>query len=92
MDVTVSEDRIEKLKLILELESQMLFSLRIPAEIIEGQTLNVDAVSGASNSNGVLTELNVVQQADATRCFTKQIKAPPALDKEDKTIRQMLPH
>ena len=52
MDVTVSEDRIEKKsKSDSSGESSGIADVvftRIPAEIVEGQTLNVDAVSGAS--------------------------------------------
>ncbi len=54
MDVTVSEDRIEKLKLILLenlQESQMLFSL-YSSRNHWGTNLNVDAVSGACNQIG----------------------------------------
>ena len=47
MQVTLSEERIEKIDINSSGESpgiaNIVFS-RIPAEIIEGQTLNVDAV------------------------------------------------
>lgn len=58
MQVTLSQDRIEKIDIDSSGETGGIADIvftRIPSEIIEGQTLNVDAVSGASvTSNGVL--------------------------------------
>ncbi|MGZ7278188.1 FMN-binding protein, partial [Streptococcus pyogenes] len=55
---TLSQDRIEKIDIDSSGETGGIADIvftRVPAEIIEGQTLNVDAVSGASvTSNGVL--------------------------------------
>lgn len=93
MDVTVSEDRIEKIEIDSSGESSGIADVvftRIPAEIIEGQTLNVDAVSGASvTSNGVLDGVaRAVKQAGANPdVLRKRSKAPSALDKEDKTYQ-----
>lgn len=51
MEVTLSEERIESIEIDSSGEtsgiSDIVFT-RVPAEIIEGQTLNVDAISGAS--------------------------------------------
>ncbi len=58
MQVTFSKETIEKITIDKGNESEGLSDLvftRIPAQIIEGQTLNVDAVSGASaSSQGVI--------------------------------------
>lgn len=58
MTVTLSEDRIEKIDIDSRGESEGIADIvfaRIPKQIIEGQTLNIDALSGASvTSNGVL--------------------------------------
>lgn len=92
MEVTLSNDRIERIDIDTEGESSGIADIvftRVPAEIIEGQTLNVDAVSGASvTSNGVLDGVaRAVKLAggnpDALR---KRAKAPSALDKEDREL------
>lgn len=58
MQVTFSKETIEKITIDKGNESEGLSDLvftRIPAQIIEAQTLNVDAVSGASaSSQGVI--------------------------------------
>ncbi|MGT2666699.1 FAD-dependent oxidoreductase [Streptococcus rifensis] len=91
MSVTLSQDRIEKIDIDTEGESSgiadIVFS-RVPAEIIEGQTLNVDAISGASvTSNGVLDGVaRAVKQAGGNPdILRKRSKAPSALDGEDKS-------
>ena len=91
MQVTLSEERIEKIDIDSSGESagiaDIVFS-RIPAEIIEGQTLNVDAVSGASvTSNGVLDGVaRAIRLAGGNPdSLRKRPKAPSALDKEYKT-------
>lgn len=91
MEVTLSEERIEKIDIDSSGESfgiaDIVFS-RIPAEIIEGQTLNVDAVSGASvTSNGVLDGVaRAIKLAGGNPdVLRKRPKAPSALDTEDKT-------
>ena len=91
MSVTLSEDRIEAIDIDSSGETggiaDVVFT-RIPNEIIEGQTLNVDAVSGASvTSNGVLDGVaRAVRQAGANPdALRSRPKAPSALDKEDKT-------
>lgn len=88
--VTLSDDRIEKIDIDSSGEtsgiSDIVFT-RIPNEIIEGQTLNVDAVSGASvTSNGVLDGVaRAVRLAGGNPdTLKKRPKAPSALDKEDK--------
>ena len=91
MSVTLSENRIEAIDIDSSGETggiaDVVFT-RIPNEIIEGQTLNVDAVSGASvTSNGVLDGVaRAVRQAGANPdALRSRPKAPSALDKEDKT-------
>ncbi|WP_165209749.1 flavocytochrome c [Streptococcus tangpeifui] len=88
--VTLSDDRIEKIDIDSSGEtsgiSDIVFT-RIPNEIIEGQTLNVDAVSGASvTSNGVLDGVaRAIRLAGGNPdTLKKRSKAPSALDKEDK--------
>ncbi|MGX7112007.1 NADH-dependent flavin oxidoreductase [Gemella cuniculi] len=54
MKVTFSKDRIEKIEVDNSEESEGLSEQvfeRLPKQIIEGQTLNVDAISGASSSS-----------------------------------------
>ncbi|GKS82079.1 flavocytochrome c [Ligilactobacillus pabuli] len=59
MKVTFSENRIENIEIDTEGETTGIADTvweRMPQQIIDGQTLNVDAVSGASDtSRGVLT-------------------------------------
>ncbi|MEE1325250.1 MAG: NAD(P)H-dependent oxidoreductase, partial [Streptococcus sp.] len=70
MSVTLSEERIEAIDIDSSGETggiaDVVFT-RIPNEIIEGQTLNVDAISGASvTSKGVLNGVaRAVRQAGA---------------------------
>ncbi|MGT2785211.1 flavocytochrome c [Streptococcus merionis] len=91
MSVTLSQDRIEKIDIDTEGESSGIADIvftRVPAEIIEGQTLNVDAISGASvTSNGVLDGVaRAIKQAGGNPdVLRKRPKAPSALDGEDKT-------
>jgi fumarate reductase flavoprotein subunit len=58
MTVTMSENRIEKIEIDTQGETQGIADTvfqRIPDQIISGQTLNVDVVSGASiTSHGVI--------------------------------------
>ncbi len=60
----------------------------IPAEIIEGQTLNVDAVSELRDFKWCFRGVGACSQTSRehkSRCFTEGSKAPSVLDKEDKT-------
>ncbi|CAM4077860.1 NADPH-dependent FMN reductase [Streptococcus penaeicida] len=91
MSVTFSKDRIEKIDIDSSGETggiaDVVFT-RIPNEILEGQTLNVDTVSGASvTSNGVLDGVaRAVKKAGANPDILRsRPKAPSALDQEDKT-------
>lgn len=90
MAVTFSQDRIEKIDIDSSGETggiaDVVFT-RIPNEIIEGQTLNVDSVSGASvTSNGVLDGVSkAIKKAGANpAALRSRAKAPSALDHEDK--------
>lgn len=91
MEVTLSEEKIEKIDIDSSGESSGIADIvftRVPAEIIEGQTLNVDAISGASvTSNGVLDGVaRAIKLAGGNPdVLRKRAKAPSALDKEDKT-------
>lgn len=90
MTVTLSEEKIESIDIDSSGEtsgiSDIVFT-RIPNEILEGQTLNVDAVSGASvTRQGVLDGVaRAVKLAGGNPdVLRKRPKAPSALDKEDK--------
>ncbi|MFC3927689.1 flavocytochrome c [Streptococcus caprae] len=91
MSVTLSEERIEAINIDSSGETGGIADIvftRVPSEIIEGQTLNVDAISGASvTSNGVLDGVaRAVRQAGGNPdVLRSRPKAPSALDKEDKT-------
>lgn len=91
MAVTLSNERIEKIDIDSSGESSGIADIvftRVPNEIIEGQTLNVDAISGASvTSNGVLDGVaRAIKLAGGNPdVLRKRSKAPSALDKEDKT-------
>ena len=68
MKVTLSEERIEEIEIDSRKETEGIATVvfeRIPQQIIEGQTLNVDMISGASlTCNGVLDGVaKVVKQA-----------------------------
>ncbi|WP_442899687.1 FAD-dependent oxidoreductase [Gemella sp. oral taxon 928] len=59
MKVTFSKEKIEKIEVDNSEESEGLSEQvfkRLPKQIIEGQTLNVDAISGASSSSKGLIE------------------------------------
>lgn len=91
MVVTVSEERIEAIDIDTSGESEGIADVvfvRIPQEIIEGQTLNVDAISGASvTSNGVVDGVaKAVKMAGANPdILRKRPKAASALRTEDET-------
>ena len=90
MSVTLSEEKIEDINIDSSGESSGIADIvftRIPNEILEGQTLNVDAVSGASvTSNGVLDGVaRAIKLAGANPdVLRKRPKAPSALDTEDR--------
>lgn len=91
MEVTLSQNRIEKIDIDSSGETGGIADIvftRIPTEIIEGQTLNVDAVSGASvTSNGVLDGVaRAIKLAGGNPdTLRSRPKAPSALDKKDRT-------
>ncbi len=90
MSVTLTEDRIEAIDIDSSGETGGIADIvftRVPGEIIEGQTLNVDAISGASvTSNGVLDGVaRAIRQAGGNPDILRsRPKAPSALDTEDK--------
>ncbi|MDH6363892.1 urocanate reductase [Enterococcus sp. PF1-24] len=89
MVVTLSEKRIEDISIDTSGESEGIADVvftRIPQQIIEGQTLNVDALSGASvTSNGVIDGVaKAVKMAGANPdALRKRPKAPSSADTED---------
>lgn len=91
MVVTLSEERIEAINIDTSGESEGIADVvfaRVPQEIIEGQTLNVDAISGASvTSNGVVDGVaKAVKMAGANPdVLRKRPKAASALKTEDET-------
>ncbi len=90
MSVTLSAERIERIDIDSSGETGGIADIvftRIPGEIIEGQTLNVDAISGASvTSKGVLDGVAcAVKLAGANPdALRSRPKALSALDHEDK--------
>jgi len=89
MKVTFTEERIESIEIDREGETEGLADVvfvRIPDRIIEGQTLNVDALSGASEtSNAVLDGVaKAIKLAGVNPDILKRRPKPPsALNKED---------
>ncbi len=89
MKVTFSEKRIETIEIDREGETEGLADVvfvRIPDRIIEGQTLNVDALSGASEtSNAVLDGVaKAIKLAGVNPDILKRRPKPPStLNKED---------
>ena len=89
MVVTLSMDRIESIDIDTEGESEGIADVvfkRIPSQILEGQTLNVDILSGASvTSNGVIDGVaKAIKMAGANPdVLRKRPKAPSAVDTSD---------
>ena len=89
MAVTLSTDRIESIDIDTEGESEGIADVvfkRIPSQILEGQTLNVDILSGASvTSNGVIDGVaKAIKMAGANPdVLRKRPKAPSAVDTSD---------
>lgn len=89
MKVTFSEKRIENIEIDTVGETEGLADVvfvRIPDRIIEGQTLNVDALSGASEtSNAVLDGVaKAVKLAGVNPDILKRRPKPPSsLNRED---------
>ncbi len=89
MKVTFSEDRIESIEIDKDGETEGLADVvfvRIPDRIIEGQTLNVDALSGASEtSNAVLGGVaKAIKLAGVNPDILKRRPKPPScLNRED---------
>ncbi|WP_225048669.1 flavocytochrome c [Lacticaseibacillus kribbianus] len=92
MTVTLSKDRIEDIQIDSSGETAGIASVvfaRIPKQIIEGQTLNVDILSGASvTSRGVIDGVaKAVRLAGADpEVLRNRPKAPSALDHEDREL------
>lgn len=85
MVVTLTTDRIESIDIDTSGESEGIADVvftRIPTQILEGQTLNVDVLSGASvTSNGVIDGVaKAVKMAGANPdVLRKRPKAPSAI-------------
>ncbi|MDW8682021.1 flavocytochrome c [Streptococcus suis] len=93
MEVTLSDERIEKIDIDSSGESSGIADIvftRIPAEIVEGQTLNVDVISGASvTSKGVIDGVSrAIKLAGGNPdVLKKRPKAPSALAKDDRNYK-----
>ena len=89
MTVTLSQERIESIDIDTSGESEGIADVvftRIPQQIVEGQTLNVDVLSGASvTSNGVIDGVaKAIKMAGANPdTLKKRPKAPSALATHD---------
>ncbi|MBP1040860.1 FAD-dependent oxidoreductase [Vagococcus sp. BWB3-3] len=89
MVVTLKNNRIEDISIDTSGESEGIADVvftRIPKQIIEGQTLNVDILSGASvTSNGVIDGVaKAIKLAGSNPdILRKRPKAPSALNTED---------
>ncbi|WP_314062087.1 FAD-dependent oxidoreductase [uncultured Vagococcus sp.] len=89
MVVTLANNRIEDIEIDTSGESEGIADVvftRIPKQIIEGQTLNVDILSGASvTSNGVIDGVaKAIKLAGSNPdILRKRPKAPSALETED---------
>ncbi|MDT2672746.1 FAD-dependent oxidoreductase [Enterococcus dongliensis] len=79
MNVTFSEDRIEKIEADQSNESEGLSDqvfIRLPQQIIEGQTLNVDVISGASTSSQGLID-GVAEAVELAGASSEVLRARP---------------
>ncbi|MGX7197371.1 FAD-dependent oxidoreductase [Enterococcus olivae] len=79
MAVTFSEERIEDIAVDQSNESEGLSDqvfLRLPQQIIEGQTLNVDVISGASASSQGLID-GVAEAAEMAGASSEVLRARP---------------
>ncbi|MGX7205154.1 NADH-dependent flavin oxidoreductase [Enterococcus pingfangensis] len=79
MNVTFSEERIEKIEADQSNESEGLSDqvfIRLPQQIIEGQTLNVDVISGASASSQGLID-GVAEAVEMAGASVEVLKARP---------------
>ncbi|WP_125606665.1 flavocytochrome c [Lapidilactobacillus bayanensis] len=93
MSVTLSKKRIEKIEIDTSKETEGIADVvfaRIPQEIIDGQTLNVDVISGASvTSHGVIDGVaQAVKMAGANPDYLRQrpkAGTPQANQDEDYT-------
>lgn len=90
MDVTFSEDRIESIDIDAKSETRGISDVvydRIPTAIVDGQTLNVDAVTGASEtSRGILDGVaDAVNQAggDASEWQARDKYTPAVAENTD---------
>ncbi|HIY93039.1 flavocytochrome c [Companilactobacillus sp. HBUAS56275] len=88
MEVTLSDDRIEKIDIDTSSETQGIADVafkRIPQQIIDGQTLNVDVVSGASiTSKGVVDGVaKAVKMAGANPDILKKRKKSSGPNKQN---------
>lgn len=92
MTVTLSENRIEKIDIDSKGETEGIADIvfeRVPSQIIENQTLNIDAVAGASiTTNGVLDGVaKAVKMAGANPdALRKRPKNNPAAKVESKEL------
>ncbi len=88
MSVTLSDDRIESIDIDTSSETKGIADVafkRVPQQIIDGQTLNVDVVSGASiTSNGVIDGVaQAVKMAGADPEILKKRKKSAGPNKQN---------
>lgn len=81
VEVTFSEDRIEAVNVVEQHETAGVSDLplaKIPADIVEYQSLGVDVVSGASvTSRAILTAVaDAVEQAGGNTAALRQVEVP----------------
>lgn len=79
MNVTFSEERIEKIEVDQSNESEGLSDqvfIRLPQQIIDSQTLNVDVISGASASSQGLID-GVAEAVELAGASSEVLKARP---------------
>ena len=79
MNVTFSEERIEKIEADQSNESEGLSDqvfIRLPQQISDGQTLNVDVISGASASSQGLID-GVAEAVEMAGASSEVLKARP---------------
>lgn len=79
MNVTFSEERIEKIEADQSNESEGLSDqvfIRLPQQIIDSQTLNVDVISGASASSQGLID-GVAEAVELAGASSEVLKARP---------------
>lgn len=95
MEVTINDDQVAKIKVDAAGETSGIADevfKRLPKEIVDGQTLNVDAVSGASiSSQGVIDGVaQAIDEAGGDSQDWKKRAKPKRLRQKTRNIILML--